>query len=174
MTTRQTVPNPDDDREASVDPRRGFLGLALAGVTGGSLAIASSAIGADPATARKGLAPPGAPAAAKGYSPGVLVEGGKRVVFVSGQGPADVKADMETQVRQTFDRIELVLEAAGATLADVVMLRAYFVHVKRDLPIYRKVRMDYLKEPFPASTAIGVAELAEPGLEIEIEAIAVV
>jgi enamine deaminase RidA (YjgF/YER057c/UK114 family) len=95
-----------------------------------------------------------------------------RVVFVSGQGPNDLKADMETQIRQTFDRIGLVLNAAGADFSNVVMLRAYFVHLVRDLPVYRKVRMDYLKEPYPASTAVGTTELAIPGLEIEIEAVA--
>jgi enamine deaminase RidA (YjgF/YER057c/UK114 family) len=54
------------------------------------------------------------------------------------------------------------------------MIRAYFVHLARDLPVLRKVRQDYLSEPYPASTAVGVTELAVPGLEIEIEAIAVV
>jgi enamine deaminase RidA (YjgF/YER057c/UK114 family) len=54
------------------------------------------------------------------------------------------------------------------------MMRAYFVHLNRDLAAYRTVRMEYLKEPYPASTAVGVTELAVAGLEIEIEAIAIV
>jgi enamine deaminase RidA (YjgF/YER057c/UK114 family) len=95
-------------------------------------------------------------------------------VFVSGQGPKDLKADMETQFRQTFDRIGLVLKAGGASFADVVLLRAYFVHLSRDLAAYRKVRLEYLKEPYPASTAVGVTELAVAGLDIEIEAVAIV
>jgi enamine deaminase RidA (YjgF/YER057c/UK114 family) len=133
-----------------------------------------SAAADEPPTARsRGLFPEGAPAAAPGYSPGVAAEG-RRVVFVSGQGPQDLKADMETQVRQTFDRIGLVLKAGGASFRDVVMVRAYFVHLARDLPVYRKVRTDYLAEPYPASTAVGVTELAIPGLEVEIEAVAVV
>ena len=80
---------------------------------------------------------------------------------------------METQVRQTFDRIGLLLEAAGAGFENVVIIRSFWVHLLRDLPIYRKVRLDYLKEPFPASTAVGTPELAIPGLELEIEAVAV-
>jgi enamine deaminase RidA (YjgF/YER057c/UK114 family) len=43
----------------------------------------------------------------------------------------------------------------------------------RDLPIFRKVRQDYLVKPYPASTAVGTPELAIPGLELEIEAVAV-
>ncbi len=119
------------------------------------------------------LQPGGAPAAAPGYSPGILASGG-RIVVVSGQGPEDLSADMETQVRQTFDRIRLILEAAGGSLRDVVMLRVYFRNLARDLPAYRKVRQEYFSEPFPASTAVGVTELAVEGLDIEIEAVAVV
>ena len=113
------------------------------------------------------------PLAASGYSPGIIATG-KRVLVVSGQGPEDLKANMDMQIRQTFDRIGLVLKAGGASFRNVVMLRAYFVHLSRDLPVYRKVRLDYLFEPYPASTAVGVTELAIPGLEIEIEAIAIV
>jgi enamine deaminase RidA (YjgF/YER057c/UK114 family) len=161
--------------------RRDFLSAALLGATGGSLAGAGVGEGAaataaaddEPRGKVRGLFPAGAPAAASGYSPGIAAEG-RRVVFVSGQGPKDRGADMETQVRQTFDKIGLVLKEAGASFADVVMIRAYFVHLQRDLAAYRKVRRDYLKEPYPASTAVGVTELAVAGLEIEIEAIAIV
>jgi enamine deaminase RidA (YjgF/YER057c/UK114 family) len=155
--------------------RREFLGAALLGAAGGTAsrpAGTAAAAEEQPRARSRGLFPDGAPAAAPGYSPGIAAEG-RRVVFVSGQGPRDLKADMETQVRQTFDRIGLILKAAGASFADVVMIRAYFVHLKRDLAAYRKVRMEYLKEPYPASTAVGVTELAVAGLEIEIEAIAI-
>ncbi len=121
---------------------------------------------------RTGLYPEGAPAADVGYSPGILAEG-QRVVFVSGQGSEDVKADMETQMRQTFERIGKILQSAGASFENVVMMRSYFVHLSRDLPVYRKVRKEFLKKPYPASTAVGTTELAIPGLDIEIEAIAI-
>lgn len=107
-----------------------------------------------------------------GYSAGIVAEG-RRVVFVSGQGPRDLNADVETQIRQTFERIRAVLEAAGASLDDVVILRSYFVHFSRDLPVYRKVRKEFLSPPYPASTAVGVTELAPVGNTIEIEAVAV-
>lgn len=167
--------------------RRLFLGTAAAGLSGSLMAVSNSATGAEQTQSGttsptrssnskaniQALFPPGAPAAAPGYSPGIVASGG-RVVFVSGQGPEDLTADMETQLRQTMDRIGIVLKAAGATFKDVVMIRAYFVHIKRDLPIYRKVRLDYLSEPFPAATAVATPELAIDGLEIEIEAVAIV
>lgn len=119
------------------------------------------------------LHPAGVPVADVGYTPGLLAEG-RRLIVVSGQGPEDMHADMETQSRQIFDRIAKVLEAAGATMRNIVMLRVYFVHLARDLPAYRKVRKEYLAAPYPASTAVGVTELAHPDLELEIEAVAVI
>ncbi len=108
-----------------------------------------------------------------GYSLGILADAG-RMVCVSGQGPNDLKADMETQLRQTMENIGHVLKEAGASFDNVVFVRGYFVHIARDLPIYRKIRKDYLVKPYPASSCVGVTELAIPGLEIEIEAIAVI
>ena len=121
---------------------------------------------------RKGLYPKDAPSADVGYLPGILAEG-NRLILVSGQGPRDLKADMETQMRQTFERIGEVLKEAGASFENVVIVRSYFVNMSRDLPIFRKVRKEFLVKPYPASSAIGTTELAIPGLQIEIEAVAV-
>lgn len=153
--------------------RRQFLGGAIAGIAAGTLAAGNTEAAESTGAKRTGLYPEGAAAADVGYSPGIVAEG-KRVIFVSGQGSDDVKADMETQMRQTFDKIGKVLAAAGASFDNVVMMRSFFVHLNRDLPVYRKVRKEYLKKPYPASTAVGTTELAIPGLDIEIEAIAIV
>lgn len=157
--------------------RRKFLAAGLLGLAAGIPSIAQAA-NAKPAAAAappakiQGLNPPDAPAADVGYTPGILAEG-QRLVFVSGQGPRDYQADMETQFRQTFERIRTILEQAGGSMRNIVILRAYFVHFSRDLPVYRKVRKEFLVKPYPASTAVGVTELAPPGNQIEIEAVAV-
>lgn len=166
-----------------VTRRRVFLGGVLAGMTGASLLSCDSAApgGGDPAYRKvrksgmtiEGLHPGGAPAADVGYTPGISAVG-KKIVLVSGQGPADLKVDMETQFRSTFDRIGLILAAAGGSFEDIVMIRGYFIHLARDMPIYRKVRLDYLVKPYPASSLVGVTELAIPGLDIEVEATAVI
>ena len=158
--------------------RRAFLAATFLGVAGGVQSIAGAAEEASPAATMprpakiKGLNQPEAPAADVGYTPGILAEG-QRLVFVSGQGPRDYNADMETQFRQTFERIKVILEQAGGSMRNLVILRAYFVHFSRDLPVYRKVRKEYLVQPYPASTAVGVTELAPAGNQIEIEAVAV-
>ena len=110
--------------------------------------------------------------AAPFYSPAIRAEG-SGLLFISGQGPRDLNADMQTQFRQTFEQIQTLVTAAGGTLANVTMLRAYFLNLARDLETFRKVRQEFLVAPYPASTAVGVTELAVPGLEFEIEAVAV-
>ncbi|HUT90602.1 MAG TPA: Rid family hydrolase [Thermoguttaceae bacterium] len=167
----------DHHKQDQPGVRRVFLGGALAAATGGSLAAFSSA-SAQPRTERKskakrtGLTPEGLPPADSGYTQGILAEG-QRLVFVSGQGPDDLTADVETQLRQTLKNIGDVLQVAGASFADVVFIRGYFVHLSRDLPVYRKIRKDYLKKPYPASSCVGVTELAVQGMEFEIEALAI-
>ncbi|MEO2049512.1 MAG: Rid family hydrolase [Pirellulales bacterium] len=158
--------------------RRDLMGAALLGAASGTFLGPLASAGAteqgeSKSFRRKALRPAGAPSADVGYSPAILSTG-QQMLFISGQGPKDYSADMEIQIRQTFDRIGLLLEAAGASFANVVILRSYWVHMLRDLPLYRKVRKDYLVEPYPASTAVGTPELAIPGLELEIEAIAVI
>ena len=156
--------------------RRAFLSGTVLGLATGSLAglPLTRARGAETEAKPRltGLAPADVPAADIGYTPGILAEG-RKLVFVSGQGPRDLDADMEKQMRQTLERIGKVLEEAGGALKNVVMLRSYFVNIARDLPVYRKVRREYLSKPYPASTAVGVTALAVPGLQIEIEAVAV-
>ena len=162
--------------------RRDFLGGALLGLAGGSLAASlpgSPARAAEGGGAesgggkRQGLSPEGAVASAAGYTSGIVVEG-KRLIFVSGQGPNDYDADLETQCRQTLENIGKVLAEAGASFEDVAIIRSYFTDISRGLAAYRNVRQDYFVEPYPASTAIGVAGLAFPDLQVEIEAVAVV
>ena len=166
----------ENDRAQRLSDRRGFVSGAMLGAATGivSGSLASPASANEPAVVkRRALRPEGAPSADAGYSPAILVEG-KQLLFISGQGPEDIQADMETQIRQTFDRIGLLLKAGGASFSNVVMVRSYWVHMLRDLAIFRKVRRDYLVEPYPASTAVGTPELAIPGLELEIEVVAVI
>jgi enamine deaminase RidA (YjgF/YER057c/UK114 family) len=153
--------------------RRDLLRGATLAAAGGLLfdQIAQADDSSTAAMKRQALHAEGAPAADIGYSPAILAEG-KKILMISGQGPKDHNADMETQIRQTLDKIGLLLKAAGASYANVVMVRHYWLHLQRDLPIFRKVRRDYFVEPYPASTGIGVTELATPDLQMEIEVIA--
>jgi enamine deaminase RidA (YjgF/YER057c/UK114 family) len=165
----------ESHQPAPLSDRRVFVAGAVAGAAAGLLIHPGTATAESQVAipVRRALHPEGAPAADAGYSPAILAEG-RQLLFISGQGPKDLDVDMETQVRQTFDRIGLLLKEGGATWANVVIIRSFWVHMLRDLPVFRKVRREYLVEPYPASTAVGTTELAIPGLELEIEAVAVI
>ena len=87
------------------------------------------------------------------------------------------EGDFEAQVEQVFKNLKLALEAAGATMADIVKLNTYLVAEvsQDDLPKMRAVRDRYMnKDKPPASTLVVVSRLARPGWLIEIEAVAAI
>jgi len=107
------------------------------------------------------------------YSPAVRVG---RTIYISGQIGRDeelaVVEDSEAQIVQAFENLKKVVEAAGATLNDIVDLTTFHTDM-RDLGLFMKVRDRYLTKDYPAWTAIGVAALGGvPGLIVEIKAIA--
>ncbi|MBR1145441.1 RidA family protein [Bradyrhizobium sp. AUGA SZCCT0431] len=115
-----------------------------------------------------------------GYSHVAKVNKGT-LVYVAGQVSADSSGKMvgegnfEAQVEQVFKNLTLALEAAGATMADIVKLNTYLVAEvsQDDLPKMRAIRDRYLnKEKPPASTLVVVSRLARPGWLIEIEVVA--
>ncbi len=108
----------------------------------------------------------------------VSVAGG-RVVFVSGQLALDKdgntvgKGDMRAQLRQVGENLKASLEAAGATLDDIVKTNTYVTDMDAFFGCM-DVRREYLGPGFPTSTTVEVSRLADPDMMIEIEAYAVV
>lgn len=111
----------------------------------------------------------------------IVVAQGSKTVYLSGQvawseaetiiGPDD----LGIQTRETLKNVQKAMLTAGGTLQDVVSLRIYFVHHKRnDLPhISAGLKEFFSPETAPAATWIGVESLADPAFLVEIEAIAV-
>jgi enamine deaminase RidA (YjgF/YER057c/UK114 family) len=96
-------------------------------------------------------------------------------VFVAGQGPFAPDGSLiggDFEVRHTLDNLGTVLEQSGASFADVVKLTVFLTDITR-LPVYGRVKAGYITGQQPASTAVQVQALALPGMQIEIEAIAV-
>ena len=76
-----------------------------------------------------------------------------------------------------FGNLKLALEAAGATMADIVKMNIYLVAEvdQAEVPKLRAIRDRYVNvaKP-PASTLVVVTRLARPGWLIEIEAVAAI
>ena len=77
------------------------------------------------------------------------------------------------QLRQTFRNIELTLAEAGASWADVVELTSYHVGLRQQGDAMLMVAGEFLEEPYPAWTAVGVTELFEPEALVEVSCEAV-
>lgn len=99
------------------------------------------------------------------------------LLFISGCVPTDGTGnvvggdDVAAQARKTFENIAKILEAAGATFADVARVTVYLTDID-DRPKINPVRRELFGETRPASTLIEVSRLAIPGIKIEVEAIA--
>ena len=123
---------------------------------------------------KKTIATDQAPRAIGTYSQAVGVGD---TVYLSGQIPLDprtmelVQGDTEAQIRQVFDNLNAVAEAAGGSLADLVKLNVFLTDLGC-FPLVNQVMAEYFSEPYPARAAIGVSALPK-GAEVEMDAIMV-
>lgn len=112
-----------------------------------------------------------------GYSQGVLVENPARTLYAAGQGSIDAdgnlvhEGDVAKQAALTMDNVEIVLAAAGMTLADVVRYDIYTT----DLETYFMQGHGEVAGRFaqagvvPAGgIATQISALAVPGMQVEI------
>jgi len=115
-----------------------------------------------------------APAAIGTYSQAVRAG---NTVYVSGQIPLVpetgelVVGGMEVQIRRTFDNLRGVVEAAGASLAQVAKLTILLTDLSH-FPTVNEVMAQYFTEPYPARAALGVRSLPK-GVAVEMDAIVV-
>jgi reactive intermediate/imine deaminase len=113
-----------------------------------------------------------APAAIGPYSQAIRAG---NTVYLSGQIPLDpktmeiVKGDIRAQIRQVFDNLAAVAEAAGGSLADAVRLTVYLTDLA-NFPVVNEIMSEYCGQPYPARAAIGVAQLPR-GAAVEIDGI---
>ena len=82
-------------------------------------------------------------------------------------------ADPYVQARQCYQNVQHAVEAAGASMADVVKLNAYSTHSDWR-KVLNAVRAEFFTLPYPASTGLVVTSLSRPESIFEVEAIAVV
>jgi enamine deaminase RidA (YjgF/YER057c/UK114 family) len=106
-------------------------------------------------------------------SPGL--DTGEFVFFsgITGTHPnQSVAADPTTQFRDTFKFLLANLRVAGLGFEHVVDMTSYHVGLRRHLTAFIKVKDEFISEPYPAWTAIGVTELITEGTLVEIRAVA--
>jgi 2-iminobutanoate/2-iminopropanoate deaminase len=121
---------------------------------------------------REAISTPGAPAPIGPYSQAIKVDGW---VFCSGQGGLEPSGDslvegVEAQADQVLRNLGAVLDAAGASFADVVKATVFLADM-RDFPTVNAVYARFMPDPPPARSTIQAAALPM-GCLVEIEVIA--
>jgi enamine deaminase RidA (YjgF/YER057c/UK114 family) len=80
--------------------------------------------------------------------------------------------ESEEQIRQVFRNISSTLAEAGTSWSHVVEITSYHVGLLRQSGATMKVAAEFLDDPYPAWTAVGVTELFLPEALIEISCVA--
>ena len=82
------------------------------------------------------------------------------------------EGDAYLQTKYIYQKIEAVLERAGAGMKDVVRVRMFVTDISR-WEEYGRAHSEFFKEIKPCNTMVEVSALIEPGYLIEIEATAI-
>lgn len=115
------------------------------------------------------LSPPGIPAPRGPYSPAVKAGG---FIFVSGQVPVDPatnelsSGDIRHETRVVLNNVKLVLEGAGASLADVVRVGVYIGN-GADFAAMNEVYVEFFGAAKPARSTIVCGFAANIKVEID-------
>ncbi len=115
------------------------------------------------------LSPPGIPAPRGPYSPAVRAGD---FIFVSGQVPVDPatnqlsSGDVQHETRIALNNVKLVLEGAGATLADVVRVGVY-IKDGNDFAAMNEVYIEFFGNAKPARSTIVCGFAADIKVEID-------
>ncbi|UCH46449.1 MAG: RidA family protein [Betaproteobacteria bacterium] len=112
----------------------------------------------------------------------VTVAQGGSIAFISGQVSADAEGkvvgagDIKAQAVQVFENLKLALGGIGATFDDVIKFTIFIVGFTQERrKAVMEVRSRYISaEHPPAATMVGVDQLVEPELLVEIEAVVAV
>ncbi|MGL4398750.1 MAG: RidA family protein [Luteolibacter sp.] len=114
-----------------------------------------------------------APAVIGPFNQGIVANG---FLFTSGQLPMHpetgaVPDSIEAQTIQVLENLKAIIEAAGATLSDVVKTTVYLQNLG-DFAVVNQIYATYFPESAPARACVEVSKMAKEAL-VEIDAIAV-
>ncbi len=117
--------------------------------------------------------PSGSPKPRGPYSPAVRAGD---FIFVAGQGPIDPVSnefsfgDIQHETRVTLTNVQRILEAAGASMSDVVKC-SVFLRNGSDFDAMNSVYAEFFGDTKPARTTVE-AKFANPTMKVEIDCIA--
>ena len=115
----------------------------------------------------------------RAYSPAVVTESG-RIVWMAGQTATvdgdgmDISGNFEAQTHRVFALMDQTLRRAGGTLADLVTMTVFIKEPRHGDRFVEIRKQKFPDGRYPGSALITVTNFARPGMEIEIQGIAVI
>ena len=115
----------------------------------------------------------------RAYSPAVVTEGG-RIVWMAGQTATvdgdgmDISGNFEAQPHRVFTLMDQTLRRAGGTLADLVTMTVFIKEPRHGDRFVEIRKQKFPDGRYPGSALITVTNFARPGMEVEIQGIAVI
>ena len=99
------------------------------------------------------------------------------VVYISGltsRAQDQVTIEGENEYEQSkiiFEKIKLLIGAAGGVMDDIVMMTIYVTAIQNNKKVW-KAREEYFSGNFPSCALVEVSALATPAILVEINAVA--
>jgi enamine deaminase RidA (YjgF/YER057c/UK114 family) len=104
------------------------------------------------------------------FSPAVESGGFLFVAGCTGAGPdGTISKDVREQFRRAFRNVEATLAEAGLSYADVVEMVSYHVDLQEHFEEFFHVKDEFVHEPYPTWTAVGVSSLVADGAVVEVK-----
>ena len=100
------------------------------------------------------------------------------LLFIAGctaRGTDSQGQPLMEQLRVTLDRITRIVAAEGGVPGDIVKITTYVTSIadwRANASEQQSLFKEFFKGEYPANTLVEITALAEPGLDVEIEAIA--
>lgn len=103
-------------------------------------------------------------------SPGVASNGHLFVTGMTGSGPdGSMPETPDAQFQAVFEKISGVLAAETLDFSHVVEMTSYHIDIQRHFEAFQSVHAAFVRAPYPAWTAVGVAALRRQGALVEVK-----
>ncbi len=116
----------------------------------------------------------------RAYSPAVITQGGKIIWVADHEAASDsnngklAADDFEGQVRASFAAIDRTLKRSGGSLQNLVSMTVFIKDPRYGDQFVKLRREMFPNGKFPASTLVTISGLAQPGMLVEIQGVAVI
>src|SRR4029079_11210835 len=109
-----------------------------------------------------------------GFSRAIEAPAGSRLIWFAGAAPTDdngktVEGGIAEQTAASLGKLKALVEAAGGTMADILMLNVYVTDAKCVMESAETRRTFFPNPPYPASSGFAVSGLANPEWLVEID-----